>query len=100
MRARLDLGPLVLEERFTLVPSARGTRLGIRLLSRGQATTLGGVLDRVSVRRVAAELATHALRALRDCCEGRDAGADASPTPGPASGASAHGTGPAATLGG
>lgn len=72
LRSRLRLGLFRFESTFTLssVTGERDrTRLGLRILAANEIPVVGGTLDRFAVRRLALDLATNHLRALRDWCE-------------------------------
>ena len=69
-----QLGLLRFEETFTLADDAADparTRLGLRLTAENAVPIVGGLLDRFSVRRQAADFVDYRLRALQKWCEAR-----------------------------
>ena len=77
LRSRLRLGLFRFEESFTLAPAPRAddpqaceqTRVGLHLHVPNEMPIVGGTLDRFAVRRLATELGSTHLQALRDWCE-------------------------------
>lgn len=74
VHAAAQLGLLRFEETFTLADDAADaarTRLGLRLSAENAVPIVGGLLDRFSVRRQAADFVDSRLRAVTKWCEAR-----------------------------
>jgi uncharacterized protein YndB with AHSA1/START domain len=74
LRTSVSLGLFRFEETFvlaTLAPSPPRTRVTLRIATSGELPVVGGALDRFDTRRLAAELSSSALSALRAFCERR-----------------------------
>ena len=74
VHAVAQLGLLRFEETFSLADDAADparTRLGLRLTAENAVPIVGGLLDRFSVRRQAADFVDSRLRALQKWCEAR-----------------------------
>lgn len=72
LRSRLRLGLFRFEEAFTLAPAPGEpghTRVGLHVCVPNEMPVVGGTLDRFAVRRLATELGSTHLQALRDWCE-------------------------------
>ncbi len=78
LRTSVSLGLFRFEETFvlaTLSPRPPRTRVTLRIATAGELPLVGGALDRFDTRRLAAELSSSALSALRAFCEPRSAAA-------------------------
>lgn len=74
LHAVAQLGLFRFEQTFTLADDAADsarTRLGLRLSAENAVPVVGGLLDRFSVRRQAADFVDFRLRALQKWCEAR-----------------------------
>jgi len=74
LHAAAQLGLFRFEETFSLADDAADparTRLGLRLSAENAVPIVGGLLDRFSVRRQAADFVDARLRALQKWCEAR-----------------------------
>jgi len=72
LHSGVSLGLFHFEQTFTLADEAADaprTRLSLRLATGNSVPVVGGHLDRVAVRRQAAELVDSRLRALQKWCE-------------------------------
>lgn len=83
LRVALGLGPLRLEQTFTLCPEPgprAATRLHLKLVAPNAAPVVGGLMDRFEVRELVTELAGGALAALEQIVAAR--GSAPPPRPG------------------
>jgi uncharacterized protein YndB with AHSA1/START domain len=74
LRTSVSLGLFRFEETFALATLASHpprTRVTLRVVAAGELPVVGGALDRFDTRRLAAELSSGALAALRSFCERR-----------------------------
>lgn len=74
LRSQLGFGHLRLDEIWTLGDengSGERTRLALRLVASNSVPLVGGLLDRFSVREVAAQIADARVRQLQKWCETR-----------------------------
>ncbi len=72
LRTALGLGPLHLEQVFTLRPepgAPGGTRLHLKLVAPNAAPVVGGLMDRFEVREFVTELAAGVLAAVQEALE-------------------------------
>lgn len=71
LSSRLKVGSLRFEQTYTLSSESvqpPRTRLGMKLVTTSSVAVLGDVVDRFSVRKLAAERIDHTLRAVQDWC--------------------------------
>lgn len=71
LSSRLRVGSLRFEQTYTLSTESLDpprTRLGMKLVTTSSVAVLGDVVDRFSVRKLAAERIDHTLRAVQDWC--------------------------------
>ena len=75
LRSHLAFGHLRIDEIWTLADEngsgEQRTRLALRLVASNSVSLVGGLLDRFSLREVAAEIADGRLRLLQKWCETR-----------------------------
>jgi uncharacterized protein YndB with AHSA1/START domain len=74
LRSQLGFGHLRIDEIWTLADengSGDRTRLALRLVASNTVPLVGGLLDRFSVREVAAEIADGRVRQIQKWCETR-----------------------------
>ncbi len=74
LRSQLGFGHLRIDEIWTLCDengSGERTRLALRLVASNSVPLVGGLLDRFSVREMAAEIADSRMRQLQKWCETR-----------------------------
>jgi uncharacterized protein YndB with AHSA1/START domain len=72
LTSALRIGSLRLDQTFTLAPESTDpprTRLGMKLVTDSSVAVLGDVVDRFSVRKLAAERIDNTLRAVQEWCQ-------------------------------
>lgn len=72
LHSTLRIGSLRLEQTYTLSVESLDpprTRLGMKLVTTSSVAVVGDVVDRFSVRKLAAERIDHTLRAVQDWCQ-------------------------------
>jgi uncharacterized protein YndB with AHSA1/START domain len=76
LRSRLSLGPLALEQTWTLLPDADGdeaagsrTRLALKIAAESAVAVVGGVLDRFEIRQLVTDRVGGSLDAIQGWCE-------------------------------
>ena len=72
LSSTLKIGSLRLEQTYTLTVESLTpprTRLGMKLVTTSSVAVVGDVVDRFSVRKLAAERIDHTLRAVQDWCQ-------------------------------
>lgn len=71
LSSEVKVGSLRFEQTYTLTPESVApprTRLGMKLVTTSSVPVVGDVVDRFSVRKLAAERIDHTLRAVQQWC--------------------------------
>ena len=71
LRSLIELGQLQFDETYTLLREDDGvrTRLGMRIVASSSVPVVGGVVDRFEMRRIATDMVSGSLEAIRAWCE-------------------------------